>query len=761
MKKSEYRNAVLDAARAYINIGWHVFPVHSIDTNGKCTCGTPTCSNAGKHPRLSRGLKEASTDLAKINTWFGENAPLSNIGVVTGEISNITVIDIDIGEGKFGAESWAEAIKEHGEPQTLIAQTGSGGMHVIFKYNSALKTSTNVLGSGVDCRNDGGYIVASPSLHRSGENYKWLNWGDELASLPAHLSRRKESRGRPKRNEHRNSKYSFEQVESMLDLIPSDDRDLWRAVGIILGREYNLSDDAWNLYITWSEKFEANKGRNHDKIMHDAFYTISQEQTDKELTIGTIAKLAIEKGWAPSQVGVPIENFIYLAALNKFMYKLNRGQWIDTAINAAVSKVNFEGEIILASEWLRKNRLVTSITCDPSLTDDYIKGFDSSDGELIQSDGAIFNTYRHPTIISGDSSLAKPFVEHIQKLFNKEGDAEQFLNYMAHRVQLPAEKPRFALLIGGGQGVGKDTAVEMCIPAIGSWNVSNIEPSHLEASFNEHAATALVRINEAASQQEISKWAFNEKTKVLIAGLPDICTINPKFGLKYSVKLFCGVIITTNHLLNGLHIPPDDRRYDVIDCATHEEMGFKSLDDRKIYFDWLWNWFYKEKGSSHVAAYLREKDICKFSASNGQRKTKAHQSIIMAELEQYGWFFDIVNELGSPDFISVPTIKRLAERNGEIDTSKASQFQGKIKHAALAGGYTRYGNPNSREGRWTLPEVNTGFVVYARKDIPLGRDPRDLIKKHMMDFTRFNRHIIMSKLERRVNNERHQIYSRI
>jgi len=30
-----------------------------------------------------------------------------------------------------------------------------------------------------------------------------------------------------------------------------------------------------------------------------------------------------------------------------------------------------------------------------------------------------------------------------------------------------------------------------------------------------------------------------------------------------------------------------------------------------------------------------------------------------------------------------------------------------------------------------------------------------------MDFTRFNRHIIMSKLERRVNNERHQIYSRI
>lgn len=735
MKKSEYKNKVFDTAKEYISIGWHIFPLHSIDVNGKCTCGSGACSDAGKHPRLAHGLKEASMDLEQVNTWFGEDAPLSNIGIVTGEISGITVIDIDIGEGKFGAESWAEVIKEHGEPQTLMAQTGSGGMHVIFRYNSALKTSSNTLGKGVDCRNDGGYIVADPSKHRSGGVYSWINWGEKIATLPAHLSRRKETRGRPKSNESRFSKYTLEQVEAMLDVIPSDDRDIWREVGIVLGREFKLSDDAWNLYVTWSEKTGSKKGRNHDNIMREAFYTLSQEQTDKELTIGTVAKLAIDNGWAPTRGGVPVENFIYLAAANKYIYKVNRELWIEPAINAAVSPINFEGKIISASDWLKRNRLVTSMTCDPSLADDYIKGFDSRLGELIQSVGAaLFNTYRHPTIVSGNATLAKPFVDHIQKLFNKEGDAEQFLNYMAHRVQRPAEKPRFSLLIGGGQGVGKDTAVEMCIPAIGSWNVANIEPSHLESAFNEHAASTLVRINEAANLQEMSRWAFNEKTKVLIAGLPDICLINPKYGQKYSVKLFCGVIITTNHLLNGLHIPPDDRRYDVIDCATHEEMGFKNLDDRKLYFDWLWNWFNKEKGDSHVAAYLREKDISKFSASNGQRRTKAHQSIVMIELEQYGWFFDIVNELGSPDFISVPTIKRFAERNGEIDTSKTGQFQMKIKHAALAAGYSRYGNPNSIEGRWTLPDVSAGFVVYARKDVRIGRDPRDLIKKHISLF---------------------------
>jgi len=733
--QKSFQYEVLERAREYASLGWHVFPVHSVDDNLKCTCGNPTCSDAGKHPRVARGLKEASRDLAKIEAWFGEDAPPANIGVVTGEISGITVIDIDIGEGKFGAETWAELIREHGEPQTLTAETGSGGMHALFKYNSALKTSSNTLGKGVDCRNDGGYIVAAPSRHRSGGVYKWLNWGDELATLPAHLSRRKETRGRPKRDDSRTNKYSITQVASMLDVIPADDRDLWRAIGIILGRVFDRSDDAWSLYVEWADKTGGKKGRNHDEIMHEAFYALSQEQTEKELSIGTIVKLATENGWAPTRGEVPIDNFVYYGPANNYIYKVNRSHWIEPAVNAAVSPINFEGKIITATEWLKRNRLVTSMICDPYYKEDYIKGLDSRFGEIIESEGAaLFNSYRHPTIPSGDPNQTKLFIDHVHRLFNKEGDAEQFLNYMAHRVQTPWEKPRFALLIGGGQGVGKDTAVEMCIPAIGAWNVANIEPSHLESAFNEHAASTLVRINEAANLHEMSRWAFNEKTKVLIAGLPDICPINPKYGLKYSVKLFCGVIITTNHLLSGLHIPQDDRRYDVIETATVEEMGLLNAEDRRRYFDKLWSWFIKENGASHVAAYLREKDISQFSASNGQRKTKAHQLIVMAELEQYGWLFDIVNELMSPEFISVPIIKALAERNGEVDMTRNSQFQGKIKHAALAAGYVRYGNPNSREGRWHVPGLNTGVIVYARQDIPQGRDPRELIKQQLDTF---------------------------
>src|SRR5687768_6844273 len=237
-----FKDTVLQWAQTYVSAGFNIFPVHTVDESGSCSCGTTACADAGKHPRVQRGLKEATRDPNKIEEWFGASAPPSNIGIATGEISCITVIDIDIGPGKFGAESWQEAIKDHGEPQTLMAQTGSGGIHLIFSYNSALKTASNVLGKGVDCRNDGGFIVAAPSRHRSGGVYEWLNWGEKMAPLPGHLSRRKEARGRPKKDSMYRGKYSLEQVEGMLELIPADDRDLWRNVGIILGREFNRID---------------------------------------------------------------------------------------------------------------------------------------------------------------------------------------------------------------------------------------------------------------------------------------------------------------------------------------------------------------------------------------------------------------------------------------------------------------------------------------------------------------------------------------
>jgi hypothetical protein len=715
--EEEYKKAVLEKAKEYINKGWFVFPLHSIMSDGSCTCGSSTCSDQGKHPRVAGGLKEASRDLEKIEQWFGPDAPPSNIGVVTGEISGITVIDIDIGEGKFGAESWAEAIKDHGEPQTLMAETGSGGMHVVFQYNSALKTASNVLGKGVDCRNDGGYIVAAPSRHRSGGQYRWLNWGTKLATLPAHLSRRKETRGRPRRDDMYRGKYTIEQVRSMLEVVPSDDRDMWRNVGIILGREFHRVDEAWAVYLEWAGKFRGKKGRNHDEIMHEAFYELSQQNSESQLTMGTIVKAALDNGWAPKAGEVPIGNFVYYGPGNNYIYRPTISYWVAAAVDAAVSPVNENGKIVKASEWLKMNQLVTSMTRDPAIEEDYLKGHDCREGEVVQVPGAaLFNSYRKPTIELGDARLAEPFLKHVRNVFNKPGDADQFLDYMAHRVQKPWEKPRFALLIAGGQGVGKDTAVEMCCPAIGVWNVANIDPAAFESSFNEYAASTLVRISEAANLHEMSKWAFNERTKVLIAGSPDVCQINPKYGQKYSVRMYCGVIITTNHLASGIYIPPDDRRYDVIEAATIDEMGIRDENVRREYFSDLWDWFLAG-GASHIAAYLHERKLDNFSASNGQRKTEAHKTVVAGGMTGDAWLVDVLEQMGFPQFVREDWIVTKAVANGEKD----EKIKGKIMNAMGRQDYYMYKNPSYKHGRW--PIGGKMVIVYAKTGTPTGQDP--------------------------------------
>lgn len=713
---------ILAAARDYLAMGWALFPLHTIDPAGQCTCGVRACSDAGKHPRVQRGVKEASRDAQQIEAWFGPAAPPSNIGLATGTVSGITVLDIDIGEGKFGAESWADAIAEHGEPNTLMARTGSGGMHVFFKYNSVLKTAANVLGKGVDSRNDGGYVVAAPSKHRSGGVYAWENWGTPLADLPPHLSRKKELRGRPKHDDLTRRSYTLEQIADMLAVIPSDDRDLWRYVGIILGRAFNRIDTAWELYVAWADKDAGKKGRGHDAIMRECFYDLSQTQAERSLSIGTIVKAALDHGWVPKAGAVPIERFVFYGPGNNYIYRPTDSYWIAAAVDAAVSPVNVEGKLMRASDWLRKHALITSMTCDPSVDEDVIRGMDCRHGELIPHEGSnVFNTYRKPTITLGDATKAGPFLAHVEKVFNKHGDAAQFLDYMAHRVQRPWEKPRFALLIAGGQGVGKDTAVEMCCPAIGAWNVANIDPSAFDSAFNEFAASTLVRISEAANLHDMSRWAFNERTKVLIAGSPDVCAINPKYGQKFTVKMHCGVIITTNYTIGGLFIPQDDRRYDVIEAATMDEMALADEGARRTYFAALWDWFLDE-GQGHVAAFLRSRNLAQFSPNNGQRKTAAHHAMVRDNLSGDAWLLTVLHVFKFPTFIREDSISTTAIANGERPTD----VRNKMNFAMQRAGYRDYPSADPH-GRWDCAGVLVR--IYGKEGTAPGQDPRDLVPK--------------------------------
>jgi putative DNA primase/helicase len=159
----------IDHAIQYAERGWHVLPLHSV-VDGKCTCGKVGCTSAGKHPQTPNGLRSATIDLDTINTWF-KYWPKANIGIATGAISGIGVVDIDPKHG--GGDTLDELTVKYGKiPDTVEAITQSSGRHIIFQYEEGFRTTAGKLGRGIDTRGDGGYIVAAPSKGLLGE-YHW------------------------------------------------------------------------------------------------------------------------------------------------------------------------------------------------------------------------------------------------------------------------------------------------------------------------------------------------------------------------------------------------------------------------------------------------------------------------------------------------------------------------------------------------------------------------------------------------------------
>jgi hypothetical protein len=178
-------NALLKAALQYAQLGWPVLPCYSIAIS-KCSCSSSACKSPGKHPLTMNGLKDASIDPQVINQWWTQ-WPDANVAVTTGPASGLAVLDVDAKSG--GIENLDLLESEFGAiPKTLIAETGGGGRHYIFKYpKSGFKNSAGVIASGIDTRGDGGYILVEPSNHISDRAYSWLDNEPseiELAEVP-------------------------------------------------------------------------------------------------------------------------------------------------------------------------------------------------------------------------------------------------------------------------------------------------------------------------------------------------------------------------------------------------------------------------------------------------------------------------------------------------------------------------------------------------------------------------------------------------
>jgi len=103
---------------------------------------------------------------AEIDDWFVD--PTMGVGIVTGPISNLTVLDFD---GEIGAATEQSLLPRIGAGP--VSLTGGGGAHRLMAHPGRRVPSRKGILPGMDIRADGGFIVAPPSVHASGRQYSW------------------------------------------------------------------------------------------------------------------------------------------------------------------------------------------------------------------------------------------------------------------------------------------------------------------------------------------------------------------------------------------------------------------------------------------------------------------------------------------------------------------------------------------------------------------------------------------------------------
>jgi putative DNA primase/helicase len=106
----------------------------------------------------------------------------SGVGIVTGPVSGVLVLDVD------GPEGEAE-LKKHGHPVTPMVRTASGGLHLYFKHPAQHVRTGIRVAPGLDVKASGGYVVAPPSVGSNGRTYEWIVSPEEaeLADPPQWL----------------------------------------------------------------------------------------------------------------------------------------------------------------------------------------------------------------------------------------------------------------------------------------------------------------------------------------------------------------------------------------------------------------------------------------------------------------------------------------------------------------------------------------------------------------------------------------------
>jgi len=547
--------------------------------------------------------------------WTDGPGAARNAGI---NCHGLLVIDVDVKDGRDGPGSLARLEGQYGRlPDTLVQRTPSGGFHYVFAAGSPVGNSAGRLGEGLDVRGERGYVVAAGSVVGTGE-YVILHdrpiadapdWLVNLAGAAPTGERD------PSADVTTDNETAMTRALSYLSSTPpppSGERNAtcWQVAAHV--KDFGLSEPlTLQLMLTvWNPRLSEPMDDGELTETVRKAYLHGRQAVGASTPEAAFRDIALVAAAGPAAAGPADDSLIEQAAdlsvLQKRFLGMQQGagfRLFDTQspdIRQALITIEAFQNLMGSNDPLGEG-------FTPSDVELFVKtrawnswrSFDTIPPPL-KTPPKVWNTWKGMTpgeIEDFDEAVAALdlWMEHLHTNITTGNAAwaEWILNWFAHMVQFPGDKPLSALVLySAGRGTGKNAFIERIAAMCGSHSKVFSNSRYLESNFNAHLYGLLLAVfNEAF-------WSGNKNSDSILKSM--ITEREMMIELKgvdpVQVRNFMRVVIMGN---DSWIVPAaaDERRYAVFevgekwkqhnDVFQRMRIGMDQAGGGKLLFDML------------------------------------------------------------------------------------------------------------------------------------------------------------------------------
>lgn len=566
---------MLKAASELIKMGFHVFPLIENE----------------KTPYLKNFTDLAMTDPDKLKTYWWDSVMeiehRHNIGIATSKFGReqaLVVVDVDNKKGKEGSKTLLQLeLEGYDFPKTLTQKTPSGGLHYIYKHSEPLKQGTDVIGSGLDIRSRGGYIVASSSIV-GGKAYTFdIKQGTEIADCPAWLVKKlkdDENKERELKKKEPTKKISQKAAASrakdyLLNNAPvavegsGGDSTTFKVANRL--KDIGVSEkNALKLMLeNWNENCQPPWGQDELKYKIENAYAYGQNSAGIDSPESDFTPIEVDE----DDLFDPIEElnkefaFIVLGGKSTILKQSAKGeleymgpQAFHDLLKSQTMQTGNGRKKQISQAWFASHKRATydAIEFSP----------EKATAKNVYNLWRGFTAEAWPENIEPTAQMREGvelFKEHALKNVCQ-GDEKLYkwlMGYFAHLVQKPWEKPLVSLVFKGKKGVGKNALVDRIGYLLGQHYLVTANRRFLMGQFNKHLSTSLMFVLDEAF------WSGDKQAEGI---LKDLIT-----GQRHLIEQKGREVYTTQNLLrvciigNEEWVVPateDERRFAVFNVGS-------------------------------------------------------------------------------------------------------------------------------------------------------------------------------------------------